>query len=148
MNLSRFRTAAPVLLVLAFAGCGEKPDGRTPVRGKLVDGAKPFALDASKLKLPAGATALPPGSQPLTVVFIPAEGGSNASAVVNADAGTFEVNGPDGKGIKPGKYKVAITATVGGGDYFGGKFAPEKTQIVREVKPGEEIVIDVSKPNG
>jgi hypothetical protein len=149
MNYSRAFTAA--VLPLAFAlltGCGGGgSDARTVVHGKLVEGAKPFALDKSKLKLPPGATALPPGSQPLSVVFV-SESGEQFPATVNADTGTFEVTGPDGKGIKPGRYKVAVTAGVGVGDYFGDKYAPDKTQVVRDVKPGEEVVIDLSKPQG
>jgi hypothetical protein len=67
---------------------------------------------------------------------------------VDQSNGTFTVPGPEGKGIKPGQYKIAITATVGGPDYFGDKFSEEKTPIVREVKAGEDIVIDLAKPNG
>lgn len=141
------RAVCAVALVFLTAGCGDKADGRTVIRGKLVEGDKPFVLDVSKLKLPGGATGLPPGSRPLTVAFVPAEGGDQQFAVVNLEAGTFEVVG-DGKGIKPGRYKIAVTATVGGQDYFGGKFAADKTQIVREVKAGEEVVIDVTKPQG
>ena len=77
-----------------------------------------------------------------------AESGEQFPAAVNTDTGTFEVSGPDGKGIKPGRYKVAVTAGVGVGDYFGDKYAPDKTQVVRDVKPGEEVVIDLSKPQG
>ncbi|MBN9118435.1 MAG: hypothetical protein J0I06_04605 [Planctomycetes bacterium] len=142
-----FRTGAGfglALLVASLAGCTPAADGRAVVRGKLLDNGKPFALDTTKLKLPPGATGLPPGSRPLSLTFL-AEGGEQFPANVT-DAGTFEVVGPDGKGIKPGRYKVAITAGAGGPDYFGGKFAPDKTQIVREVKPGEEVVIDVAKP--
>ncbi len=141
------RALGVVALVFLAAGCGEKPDGRVVIRGKLVEGAKPFVLDTSKLKLPGGATGVPPGSRPLTLTFIAVEGSDQQFAVVNLETGTFEVLG-DGKGIKPGKYKIALTAAVGGPDYFGGKFAADKTQIVREVKAGEEIVIDVTKPQG
>ena len=58
------------------------------------------------------------------------------------------MKGPDGKGIKPGKYKISLTGSPGQPDPFGGKFTPDKTKIVRDVAAGAEIVIDVSKPEG
>ena len=149
MKLSRI--GAAVALVLGFvplAGCGGGTDNRAVVNGKLVDGAKPFTLDPAKLKLPPGATGLPPGARPVAVVLIAVEGGERFPANVDTDGTTFSVPGPDGKGIKPGRYKIAITAGVGGGDYFGGKYSPEQTPIVRDVNPGEQLVIDVSKPQG
>jgi hypothetical protein len=144
----KWAALALALVIGGLTGCGGGADGRVTVKGKLLDDGKPFVLDKSKLKLPSGATSLPPGSNPLVVSFIPVESGETTNANVSADTGTFEANGTDGKGIKPGKYKIAVTATVGGADYFGGKFAPDKTQIIRDVKPGEEIIIDVSKPQG
>ena len=136
------------LSILLIAGCADKSDGRSVVKGKLLDGKKPFVFDQSKIKLPPGATALPPGSRPLVVLFIPVDGSGPTSAVVNLETGTFEVPGTDGKGIKPGRYKIAVTAGVGGGDYFDNIFTAEKTQIIRDIQPGEEVVIDVSKPQG
>jgi hypothetical protein len=66
------------------------------------------------------------------------------------------VPGPKGKGIRPGRYKITIIAdySISGGkdkessDYFGGKFSQEKTQIIREVNGGEEIAIELAKPQG
>jgi hypothetical protein len=143
------RRALAALAVLWAAGCGGA-DGRVPVSGRLVDGGKPFAFDQSKVKLPPGATGLPPGSNPVTVLFTPAEGGEASSAMLSLTDGTFTVPGKDGKGLKPGKYKVAVTGGAGGGapDYFGGKFTADKTQIVKDVQPGQEVVIDVAKPAG
>jgi hypothetical protein len=139
----------PAVFVAAIAGCGGS-DGAVPVSGKLVDGGKAFAIDQSKVKLPPGATSLPPGSNLVTVVFTPVDGGESHSAVLNLTDGTFTVPGKDGKGLKPGRYKVAVTGGAGGGaaDYFGGKFTPDKTQIVKDEQPGQEVVIDVSKPTG
>jgi hypothetical protein len=72
--------------------------------------------------------------------------------VTNAQGGTFEVPGLDGKGIKPGRYRIAIVGRVGISpetpDYFKGMFTRDKTQILRDVKPGEEVVIDIAKPQG
>ena len=74
---------------------------------------QPFVVDLNKLKLPKGATGVPPGARPLAVSFV-AEDGTQFQAVVNPDTGTFELPGADGKGIRPGRYKVAITCGVGG----------------------------------
>jgi hypothetical protein len=144
---------APGLLLLA--GCGSSSDGPTTlVKGKLLENGKPFTLDQSRIPLPKGATAPPPGGPSLLrISFIPVNGTEQFMATVDAATGEFQVPGTEGKGIKPGQYKVAITAATtlspdGKGDYFGGKLSADKTPIVREVKPGEEIVIDVAKPQG
>jgi hypothetical protein len=137
------------LATVATAGCGSGDEGRVTVKGKLLQNGEPYIFDESKVKLPKGATGRPPGSigTVLQVIFIPEEGGVNMPAVTT-DKGTFDVVGTDGRGIKPGKYKIAITArySLDGPDAFNGKFTPERTQIRREVKgPGEEITIDVAK---
>ena len=141
--------SAIAFLALFAAGCGGTDD-RVKVQGKLLDNGKAFSLDASKMKLPAGATALPPGTKAIQIIFVPAEGGDTASASVSETDWTFSVPGSDGKGIKPGKYKIAITGGAGGGfpDYFGGKYSLDRTPIVRDVKAGEPIEIDVAKPAG
>jgi hypothetical protein len=150
----------PPLLSAGLAGCsggGKDGGGGKPfiVKGKLVDNGRPFALDESKVPLPKGGHGVPPGitgSSTLQVTFIAAETKEQFSANANADAGTFEVKGPDGKGIKPGRYRIAVTAQLGFGpdtpDYFKGMFTQEKTQILRDIKEGEEVVIDVAKPQG
>jgi hypothetical protein len=153
-TLSRVATRALLALIVSLAGCSNanKADtGRVVIRGKLVDNGKPFALDASKVPLPKGTT-MPPGvsaSSALQVVFISAETKEQFAATTNPDTGTFEVTGTDGKGIVPGRYKIALTGRIGFGpdtpDYFGGKYTPDNTTILRDVKAGEEVVIDVSK---
>ena len=44
----------------------------------------------------------------------PERGGKRAAALNQAD-GTFEVPGPDGRGIPPGKYRVSVTQNIGPG---------------------------------
>ena len=133
---------AAVLLV----GCGS--DGRTVVKGKLVEKDKPFTIDLSNAKAGPGGKGVPPGTRPLVMAFHPAEGGDQIGADVDAATGTFEVRGGDGRGLKPGRYKISLGGPPGAADPFNGKFSREKTQIVRDVNLGEEIVIDVSKPQG
>ncbi len=63
---------------------------------------------------------------------------------------TRDVVIPQDVNLVPGTYKITIGAGAGmnSPDYFGGKFSQEKTQIKREIKAGEDIVIDVAKPQG
>jgi hypothetical protein len=139
--LRRFALGSVLMLLISGCGSAEK---KVPVKGKLVDGPNPFVLDATKLKLPGGATSLPPGARPLQVSFIPEKGGETQFAIVDVDSGTFTAT------LAPGTYKIAITASAGMGtpDLFNGKFSAERSQITREVKANEDITIDVSKPNG
>ncbi len=138
-----------VIAYLSGCGSGATPDGRTVVKGRVVENGNPFVPDPAKLKLPKG-TSLPPGTNLLQVTFIPTTGGDTVPAIVNPSDGSFTVSGADGKGIKPGVYKIAVTANTGPGtpDLLGGKFGLENTPIAREVKPGEEVVIDVAKAKG
>jgi hypothetical protein len=149
----------PALVSAALVGCsgsGAEPTapGQGIVKGKLVDRGKPFTLDPAKVPLPKGVTGIPPGSNTsvLEIIFISTTDGVEHPAVTNAEAGTFEVKGPGDKGIPPGRYKIVVTARYGSSDdtpdYFKGRYTPEKTQIIRDVKPGEEVVIDISKPEG
>jgi hypothetical protein len=147
-----------LLMLIPLAGCGSSEEGEVvTVKGKLLEDGKPFKLDESKIQLPKGATAPPPGSEGLRIVFITVSKDDKEQffAKYNAETSTFEVPGSKGRGIKAGKYKIAITANFAptsrdalNYDYFSGQFTPEKTQIFREVKSGEEITIDVSKPKG
>ncbi|MCE9567080.1 MAG: hypothetical protein K8U57_34185 [Planctomycetes bacterium] len=147
------RRLAPLgLVLLASLGCSEnKPteDGKVVVKGKLLDNGKPLVLTPSLASLPKGATGVPPGTGggvTLTIVFVPVDSNEQTQAKPNLENMTFEAN------LKPGKYKVAVTAKFGiapdAPEYFKGIFTLDRTQIVREVKAGEDIVIDVSKPQG
>jgi len=146
------RTTAPLAaLVLGVIGCSSAtPDaGRVAIKGKLVDKGQPFVFDPSKVALPKGGTAAPPGTSSesaLQVSFISTETKESFPATVNAAAGTFEVS------LKPGRYKVVVTTKVGfapdAPDFFKGSYSAEKSQVIRDVKEGEEVVIDVSKPQG
>jgi hypothetical protein len=165
--LSRFAFGSFVLpALILLAGCGGSDEGELLiVKGKLTENGKPFVLDQAKIPIPKGATAPPPGSEGLRIVFIAMDGKKISKnidtderfpATYHAGTSTFEVLGPKGKGIRPGRYKITITAdySIGGGkdkessDYFGGKFSQEKTQIIREVNSGEEIAIELAKPQG
>jgi hypothetical protein len=130
------RTIRRVLLVCCLAAaCAALGCGRTvKVKGQLTKGGKPFTTKDRAL---------------VQMIFHP-DGGEAVDtypATVNAD-GTFEVVGKEGKGIPPGKYRISVEAPdpyPDGPDLLRGKFAPDKTPIVREVG-AEELVIDLDQP--
>ncbi len=140
-------------LFLGFSlGCGDgkKDPGAFTLKGKLVEGGKAWTYKENKAKLPPGVSAPPvaPGAAtgPIEMQFISTEGRDVVYAKLNVQDGTFEASG-----LKPGKYKIAIALSSpppGAIDPFGGKFTSDKTPIIREVKEGDELTIDVSKPGG
>lgn len=156
MKLS-LMTCAGVFLAVGTAlicGCGEEKKDTTPrvsLKGRLTEKGKPWTFDDSKIKYPKGVSAPPLASgangSPIQIKFIPADApGDIVTALVNAQAGTFDVTG-----IKPGKYKIAVFLTSSlpsSSDPLGGKFTLDKTQIVRDIAGGEDLEIDVSKPKG
>lgn len=135
---------------LTFCGCSKK-EQVVSVQGKLVDGDKPWVFDQSKVILPHGGKIMPPtakggGGGPITIALISVEGNDSFYPNFDASAGTFTVNG-----VKPGRYKIAIYSTLSPKDEddpFKGKFKQDRTQIIRDIEPGKDIVIDVSKPTG
>jgi hypothetical protein len=141
--------AARLLVVLlcpvTFAGCGdsagETAEGRSKPKGRILENGLPINIRTENL---------PPGDPGMQVTFIKvgtADAGEEFEAqVLDAAEGSFELIGPDAKGIPPGKYRVAIVmAPVGGKDYFKGKYNREKSTIEVEVKADEDLVIDVAK---
>src|SRR5262245_55895221 len=66
---------------------------------------------------------------------------------VGAD-GSYTITGSDGKGVPPGSYKGAVLAVAPyhTKDLLGGKFNDQRTTLSREIKAGQEVVIDVDKP--
>lgn len=146
------------LLAAVFAtGCGKDgPDpGKMIVTGKLVKGNEAYFLDLSKVKLPKGGHAMPPGvsgNSVLQVSLISMDTKERYEAETFPEAGTFKVAGPQGKGITPGRYKIVLVARVGFSptdpDLFEGRYSDQKSQIIRDIKPGDDVVIDVDKPQG
>ena len=152
----RFRPRAVVFalmpLWLSLLGCEEKKAAEPTVslKGKIVDNGKPWAFDEAKVKYPKGVSAPPgvrgAGGGSIQLAFISMEGKDVSYAQLDTEAGTFQL-----LAIKPGKYKIALYSTspgAGGSDPFGNKFTQDKTQIVRDIVGGEELVIDISKVKG
>ena len=61
--------------------------------------------------------------------------------------GEFTLHGTDGKGVLPGKYKIAIRQwdEFPTKDTLNGKFDKDHTPITRDISGEEDILIDVSK---
>lgn len=130
--------------LLLLSGCSSKTsvaEGRTKPRGRILENGLPIKVDTSKL---------PPGDPGLQVTFIKIGGvdaGNEYEATITDSAtGSFELIGADGKGIPPGEYRIAIVlAPHGSDDLLKGRFSREKSKIHIEVKPNEDVVIDIAK---
>ena len=145
-----FRRVFPGILVLLLglgllgSGCGKKPggtaEGRTKPKGRILENGLPLKAKAENL---------PPGDPGMTITFIKlgtADAGQETNALITSAAdASFELIGADGKGIAPGKYRVAIAlAPVGNPDLLRGRYSRENSKIEVEVKPGEDLVIDLA----
>ena len=144
-SLHRYVSGVLLLGILMACGCsrnsGGAAEGRVKPRGRILENGLPIKIDT---------TNLPPGDPGLQVTFIRIGGvdaGTEYEArVTDAASGAFDLIGADGKGIPPGKYRVAITlAPFGGTDALKGKFSREQSKIEIEVKPGEDVVIDLAQ---
>jgi hypothetical protein len=146
------RALGHTLLIAALAcltGCGSgkgsgSADKPFPVKGKLLKGGLPLQPNTA---------GLPPGDPGLQVIFYRlggAQAGEEYRAEVNAQNGTFELLGFDGKGIPKGRYRIAvIMAPVGGVDQFKGKYDKEHSKVEKEITGKEDdLVVDIEKPNG
>ena len=61
------------------------------------------------------------------------------------EPGAFEIVGQDAKPIPPGRYRVAVgLGREGGTDELQGKYGPQNSPIEVEVRPGEDLVIDLN----
>lgn len=133
-----------LLPALLLSGCGTGSN-KLHVKGRVTRNGAPLRFE-SRADLGLGR---------LVVSFMPVGEGDHVagglqSAVVNQEDGTFTVDGTDGKGILPGRYRIYIyqydpMPTV---DKLKGEFAEGKSLIERDVTGGEEINIDVSKKTG
>jgi hypothetical protein len=155
------RRIIPVLALLVahlpLAGCGSSETIR--VTGKLLKGGAAYAA---------------PEGQRLGVTFYAigvADGtgkdagrGEPFAAQFNPSDSTFSVPGPEGRGIPPGKYRVSVVQKLTRDalekatptkrtvvvdrekDYLNGRFGPENSPIVRELKSSCDVAIDLDKP--
>lgn len=138
-----------VAVMLGLIGCGSsgpKDDGivRARPKGRILQNGQPVKINTANL---------PPGDPGLQVIFVkvgtPDAGAEIPAQVTDASTGTFELVGPDGRGIPEGKYRIAvILAPFGSADQFKGKYNQQNSKIERELKAGQDLEIDLDKPNG
>lgn len=127
--------AAGVAILLTLAGCN-KGDGRLNAKGRVLKGGMPFTVQAPEF---------------VRVIFFPVmpEGGPPRNTYIadfNPSEGTFRAVGPDGNGIPPGKYRIAIEHSRKRKDLFKGAFDGDRSPFVVDIDANsQEIVIDLDK---
>lgn len=132
MRSSRMLIAALVLSLAA--GCGGK---LLKTRGRVVKSGQPF---------------LPGQGEFVRVTFVPViEGGKPAHdffvAEYNSTDGTFQVAGKNGKGMPPGRYRVAVELDRKRRDLLKGQFDAERSPFLFDVDANTDaIVIDLDSP--
>ena len=150
------RHLASIALALAILpGCGGSGN-YIWVTGTLLKGGAPYK---------------PPEGQNVTIAFVGIEIQDEKGSLVKrtdqyqadlSDDGSFKVIGPEGAGIPPGKYRVAISQRytreafealkvkpkklVRDDDLLKDKYGPSTSPIIREVKARTDLVIDMDKP--
>jgi hypothetical protein len=149
--------AASAVMALSFSGCRSSDD--VYVTCEIQRYGKPYAV---------------PDTQSLQVTFYAMETKDESGkvkqtnepyAAARSSDGKYEVPGPDGRGIPPGKYRIAViqkpksTATAPkpkskneapdrDTDYLADKFGPNTSPIVRTIDAKTaQLVIDLESPS-
>jgi hypothetical protein len=120
--------------LLLLSGCGG--DGRLTTRGRIVKGGAPFTV---------------PEQERVRVTFFPvtADGRPPLNtyiAVYNRADGSFRASGPDGKGVPPGKYRIAVEHERKRKDLFKGAYDGDRSPFVFDIDSGtKDLVLDLDK---
>src|SRR5439155_25521294 len=114
-----FARSAGLLAVLLAAGCGGS--GKLQTKGRLLKDGAPF---------------VPAEDEIVRILFVPLpEGGARVTdfyvATFNRTDGTFQAAGNDGKGVPPGKYRIAMERPKQKKNRPKGAFSPERSPITR-----------------
>jgi hypothetical protein len=126
------------LLVVIAPGCSTESKQVT-VKGKLLNHGSPLKVDPK-----VGVTVS------LVPVVEQGKAATNFPANFNRDDATFDVPGPQGKGIPPGRYRVSVfQQAISIPEWMADmneQFSPSNTRIVRDIEKDTDIVVDLSKP--
>ncbi len=132
----RYWIWTPTLLgIFALSGCGG--DGRLNVKGRVLrNGAALKTTEPDFVRViffPVTTDGRPPKNTYL--------------AAYDGGDGTFEAIGPDGHGVPPGKYRVAVELSRKRKDLLKGAFDGDHSPFVFDVDAGtKELVLDLEKP--
>ena len=129
-------------VLLSLFGCTAKPSDALPVRGKLTNNGEPLQVKGREIGL---------GYVELHFYRINDDGsiGKDPADAAVDESGEFTIRGRDGQGLPPGKYKITVRQLdpAPDTDKLQGRFNLQNTPIVGQVT-GEEILIDLARPNG
>jgi hypothetical protein len=121
-------------LSLTLLGCG---DGKLRTRGQILKDGAPYVAAEDEIVH-------------VTLVPIPERGEKVQDwhiAVFSKTDGTFVASGKDGKGVPPGKYRIAVEHLRHKKDLLNGAFGTENSPFVREVKTSSDtLTLDLAKP--
>ncbi|MBA4066283.1 MAG: hypothetical protein C0501_21715 [Isosphaera sp.] len=131
------RATAALSVLLLAAGCG----------GGGADLVKPT------VRLTLGGQPFRPAPGELVDVSLVSAGGESFPTRAGDAPDVFVVDGPDGKGVPAGAYKVAVRAVLYKPDdprhlrnRFDGAYDPDRTPLACTVAPGAEVVVDLPAP--
>jgi hypothetical protein len=139
-----YRIFAVSLVMLSLVGCSSPPQEKVvAVKGRVTNAGAPLQVSGREIGL---------GRVEIAFHRVQPDGtvSTEFESAAADEQGNFTVRGRDGKGIKPGKYRVAVRQwDPDPTDKLEGKFAPDKSPIEREVgETATTIEIDVAKPTG
>jgi hypothetical protein len=131
------------LLCLATTSCGGGGEPTVSARGRVTHAGRPLLVKDRDLGL---------GTVVVQFYRIGEDGRQSADpeeAEVDAD-GNFEVPGRTGHGIRPGRYRIAVRQwdPYPQVDRLKARLDEKNSPIIREITGEEDLVIDVSKPQG
>ena len=132
-----FRLAS-LALALALVGCASS-EKSVAITGTVLKGGKPYVFSAQ---------GLPPGDPGLRLGFSSLGSGGTpgdtAFAVYSPADGTFNVNGPKGKGIPPGKYRISVAkGAMGRPDEFKDAFSRDNSPLTVEIPASGSANVEV-----
>jgi hypothetical protein len=127
--------ALALLCLILVQGCSG--DNRLNVKGRLLKNGAPLKLSDPEFVRVIFFPVTTNGRPPLNTYL----------AAVDDAEGTFEAVGPDGRGIPPGKYRVAIELNRKKKDALKGAFDGDRSPFVFDIDANtQELVIDLDKP--
>jgi hypothetical protein len=140
--LNTWRYACLALPLLFMAGCS-KGERVVQVKGRVTNAGQPLHVAGRDVGL---------GRVQVEFVRLSEDGhlvGNREGAIADED-GRFQVYGRDGHGISPGTYRIAVRQwdPYPQLDKLDGRFTVDSSPITREVTGAEDVLIDVSRPEG